>query len=247
MITLQETIDYCLSSVLLEIRGSFKWDEFKKLGSLEEKFNYASKNLQKLGQGSSRAAFLLSSRYVLKVAVPGSGRKGIGQNKSELEVYTNPASKNVVSKIYDADDRGWWLVSELVRPISSQDEFEKLTGVDWFMFKTLMNDPKRADEILEDEISERKAGIETWKRRGNDRKVRVQEKVLASVYKLKNSPLLRGALSLINDASIMPGDLKEIDHWGKTTDGRVILLDYGFTKDLAHLYRASHSAVTAKG
>ena len=30
----------------------------------------------------------------------------------------------------------------------------------------------------------------------------------------------------------MAGDLKEIDHWGKTPDGRCVLLDYGFTQDV---------------
>ena len=29
------------------------------------------------------------------------------------------------------------------------------------------------------------------------------------------------------------GDLTVLDHWGKTPDGRVVILDYGFTEDVA--------------
>lgn len=234
---LLEFIDYQVSSVLLEIRGTFKWPEFKKLSSLEQELEYAANNLQELGRGSSRAAFLLSNRYVLKVALPEAAEKGIAQNKSELAVYTNPISKNVVTAVYDSHPQGHWIVSEIARPLKDEKEFMELTGVSWELFETLIRNHQQAQEILEDELQEKQKAIKIWTRRGNEKKVTQLKNALARLKTASNSPVVNGALDLIHSANVMPGDVWEVDHWGKTADGRVVLIDYGFTKDLVGLYR----------
>lgn len=219
----------------MEIRGSFKWNEFKALPTLDEKLKYAEANLQELGRGSSRAAFLLSNRYVLKVALPESGEKGIGQNKGELQVFSNTASQGTVAAIQDADKNGEWLVSELARPLSSPEEFQKMTGVPWDDFVSIIRNYKD----IADEAKEIQDGIKVWTRRGNDKKVQMLQKRLQNLQKTLQSPVVKGSLALINSANVMPGDIWEVDHWAKTADGRVILIDYGFTRDLANLYKAA--------
>lgn len=233
----------------MEIRGSFKWPEFKKLQSTEQMLEYAANNLQELGRGSSRAAFLLSNRYVLKVALPESGAKGVGQNKGELSVWTNPASKGVVTAIQDADPEGRWIVSEIARPLSSEEEFQKLTGVPWDQFVSILKNY----QTIEDDFEEIDQGLKVWNRRLKNAQAsgdeaatqRIASKVQQlnarkeNLQKMLNSPIVKGALSLIQNAGVQRGDILFVDHWGKTADGRVVLLDYGFTNDLVGLYSAA--------
>lgn len=106
----------------------FDMKKFKSLPGSDQMIVYANKFLQKLGEGSSRIAFLMSGKYALKIAL---NQKGLSQNEAELDVCTNPASKAVVAKIYDFDDKHRWLISDLVREISNEAEFKSLTGVRW--------------------------------------------------------------------------------------------------------------------
>jgi len=232
---------------MLEIRGTFKWPEFKQLQTLEQELDYASKNLQELGRGSSRVVFLLSNRYVLKLALPAAGEKGIQQNKGEISVYTNPASKGVVTAIYDQHPNYHWLVSEIAKPITKPEEFKQLAGISWEEFVSVASNYEAARE----EMTEINNGIKTWARRlqasqqeGNEALVQKQtaniEKLkqrLGTLQKTLNHPLVVGAQNLHKNANLVGGDILELDHWGKTADGRVVLIDYGFTKDLVHLYK----------
>lgn len=233
---IKEFVDYQVASVLLEIRGNFKWPEFKKLQTLEQQLQYAQANLQQLGKGSSRAAFLLSNRYVLKLALPEAQEKGIGQNKGELSVFTNTASKGIVAAIHDYDPNGKWLVSEIARPLSSPDEFQQLTSVSWDLFVDVIRNHKQAEQILKDEIKEKQDAAAIWARRGNQQQAQYFQQLAKQIEAAANSPILKGSLALIRDAGVMPGDIWEVGHWAKTADGRVILIDYGFTRDLKGLY-----------
>lgn len=70
------------------------------------------------GEGSSRDAFILTSRYALKVA---KTKKGIVQNKEEIKSF-NKIPKSVVDlfiKVYESDPDGKWMITDLVRPLSS--------------------------------------------------------------------------------------------------------------------------------
>jgi hypothetical protein len=244
---LQEQINFQVASVLLELRGSFKWNDFKVLPTLEDKLKYAQANLQELGRGSSRAAFLLSNRYVLKIALPNAKDKGVGQNLGEIQVFSNPVAKNTVASIYDYDKNGEWIVSELARPVSSKEEFQRLTGVTWDDFVSIVRNHKVAQE----ETQEIENGITTWTRRlksaqasGNQdlvqrapKKIENLKQRLEKLKRTLQAPVVAGSLALINKVNVMPGDVWELDHWAKTASGRVILIDYGFTRDLVDLYK----------
>lgn len=246
---LKEFINYQVSSILLEIRGSFKWPEFKKLQSLEQQLQYAQNNLQELGRGSSRAAFLLSNRYVLKIALPAAAEKGVGQNKGEVAVFSNTASKDLVTKIHDLSNNGHWLVSEVARPLTNPKEFQQLTGVPWQEFVSVN---VNWDDVNQD-ISELQNAIKIWTRKQKSAQQQGnQETLQAATQKLQNlqtkfqslqstisNPFLLKVRNLYKQANLVGGDILELDHWGKTADGRIVLLDYGFTKDLAHLYKKS--------
>ncbi len=172
----------------------FSLQKFKSLPNSEIMIQYANQYLDKLGEGSSRIAFLLSSKYVLKVAL---NKKGLAQNKAELEVFTNPTSKNVVAKIYGSDDASQWVIADLVRPVKSPEEFEQLSGQDWEDFVKYVGPAIKEPERVPDSHK--------W---------------------------LKAVAITARENNLLRGDLEEIDHWGRTPDGRCVLLDYGFTHEV---------------
>lgn len=177
--------------------------------------------LRSLGGGSSRIAFLIDSKRVLKVA---TNEAGFAQNKAEVEAYNNPEARLIVTKIFRFDPNYKWLLAELVRPLSRHEEFEKLTGVPWAIFVDL--------------VSARRGGFQD---RINviRRYVAAQLPVYSqytpeSLEELLSSPFVQNVIKGLSSlqSKLMPGDLKRIEHWGKTPNQRVVLLDYGFNEDV---------------
>ena len=58
---------------------------------------------------------------------------------------------------------------------------------------------------------------------------------------MPESDLAANTLKTIINSNLMLGDVARIDHWGKSSDGRVVLLDYGFTKDVWQAHYSSKS------
>lgn len=168
----------------------FDLKKFKSLDNIHMMLNYAEQFLDPLGEGSSREAFALTSRHVLKVAL---NEKGLAQNQAELDVFTNPKTKGVVAQIYQSDDQDRWLIVDLVKPVKQEDEFAQLTGTDWASFRATLKKGLKGEEVWPDKFTQ-------------------------------------AALNVAKANNLMFGDLGEMDHWGKTSDGRVVLLDYGFTR-----------------
>jgi len=179
----------------------FNLETFKNIDNIHVLNSYAKRFLNKLGQGSSRAAYLLSGRYVLKIAI---NKKGLAQNETEASVYTNPKTKEVVAKIHDYDHDYKWLISDVVNPIKSEEEFEQISGEPWQEF---------IDGVWDDD----------------------KPQTLLSI----------AARSTVKSNDLMFGDVDNVEHWGKTPDGRVVLLDYGFTGEVFDKYY-SKSPVTFK-
>jgi hypothetical protein len=53
---------------------------------------------------------------LLKIA---TGDSGVAQNKAEVDVFTNPKTKQIVATIFDFAKDYSWLSSELVNPFDS--------------------------------------------------------------------------------------------------------------------------------
>ncbi len=246
---LLEMIKFEVACTLLEIRTKFNLQNFKQIKDLNQQVEYAKQNLQLVGEGSSRIVFLLSNRYVLKIAHPNAVEKGIAQNKAEVDVFTNPKVKSVISAIYSADPNYKWIMSEIVRPLKSQQEFEEMAGISWDWFVTATRNPKQFNNIVSDEVEEKQATIAQMQRRlkasaddlNAQKTIQTKiERLVKAVQNIKSTTqnqTLLGAINLINTAGVMPGDINEWAHWGKTADNRLVLYDYGFTKDVVHLYK----------
>lgn len=110
----------------------FNMRKFSSLDDVSDMLKYARERLQPLGQeGSSRRAFLLSSGHVLKISL---NNKGIEQSRHESKMSKELKSK-MITKVREHDPMFRWIVSELVRPVSSPSEFESLSGMPWTDFK----------------------------------------------------------------------------------------------------------------
>ena len=200
---LREMIGLVLEKIRTEkgvsskIGEKFSINKFKQIEEPNIALVYANHFLESIGEGSSRKTFLLSSKYALKIAL---NKAGVGQNEAEIDVFTNPKTKPIVSKIYSSGPNNSWLISDLVKPLTSEKEFESLTKISWRQFQELMR--KAYDEQKIDP---------------------------------KSPEFVKNVLNFAFGNSMMMGDMAgdgKMDHWGKTPDGRVVLLDSGFTRDV---------------
>jgi hypothetical protein len=183
----------------------FNLNKFKELDGIHIMLDYAQSFLETLGTGSSRRAFLLSGKYVLKIAL---NEKGLAQNQAEMDVFTNPQSQAVVAKVYGFDPKYQWLVADLVKPITNVDEFEQLSGIDWRSFCDQVNRGMKNKAVEPSDDKFVKSVVNTA---------------------LKNN-LLRGDIAQQDHGHAPSEDV--LSHWGKTPGGRLVLLDYGFTHEV---------------
>lgn len=152
-----------------------------------------------VGEGSSRRVYLLDQNTVLKLA---KNEKGLAQNKTEVESFKDPLTNGLVTKIYDYSMDFRWLISEIARPISNMQEFGKLLG-----------------ENAEDFFHEFSSMVEFY---FSDEGEEINTDEISN-------PLLGKLMDLVIKNETLPADLKKMDSWGKTADGRLVLIDYGFT------------------
>lgn len=108
------------------LRPGFDFRAFKRMKSLPEAQKYALTTLDEIGLGSSRAAYVLSSRFALKIA---QTRRGVAQNEGEFRSSQNPALEGLVITCSSHHPKFWWIVTELVKPLTSESEFEQLAGI----------------------------------------------------------------------------------------------------------------------
>lgn len=176
---------------------------------------YVSKYLRLLGEGSSRAAYLLDSKRVLKVAI---NAKGISQNQAELDVMTQPGVGHIVAKIFSYDPQYIWLVSEIVRPLDDENEFHDLTGVPWYFFSRFAFLTTKKHNKWQENISRVRSDFSYMD------EMRFKKYI--------ETPWFIKALDGLEKTKLVEGDIAMLSHWGKTPEQRVVLLDYGFTEDV---------------
>lgn len=232
---LKELIAKLANQELQEVLRGFSLNKFKNmldkdvtkhssahLQQIKKLVNYAKEHLPFLGQGTSRAVFALSGDKVLKIA-NGKTLAGIAQNKQEVNLYTNPKTKPVVTKVYDVADDYSWIVSEIAKPFSSRAEFRQKTGVsadvlDEFVDFIVPGDFEKSCEVyaavfslVDLEPDDPYEEIVEW-------------------YKTNfKGTVIEHAVDLAA-LGAAPGDLGHYGHWGVTTDGRVVAIDYGLTR-----------------
>jgi hypothetical protein len=194
---IKEYVFLVLEKVRTTKKGSpfgnkFDVRKFKSLENINMMKAYADSFLSVLGEGSSRIAYSLTSGKVLKIAL---NEKGIAQNNTEMDVFTNPTTRPMISKIIDYDSDYRWIIADSVRAFNNESEFREETGI---IFGEFVNNVKDAVNKIE----------------------------------APDTTLAYNTVKTIQNTELLLGDIARVDHWGKSADGRVVLLDYGFTKEV---------------
>lgn len=194
-------------------KSSFNTNQLKTLESPADVLAYAQGALEPLGQGTSRITFLLNSGKVLKIARPDRFAKGKAQNTTEAKLAQNPTLKPILTRVYDSDPEGKWLISELVRPIT-EEEFKKTYGLAAkTIFPFIVN------------IAQANSTAEEWAANPNKRK---WSRFLTPAAK----ELMNTCIPIFKNSDLELGDVEAASHWGRTGDSRLVLLDYGLTSEV---------------
>ncbi len=232
LIQLKTFLESIIKEEIVSLKEKIKFNpqELTHFPSLEEKEDFLNKviRLQFLGAGSSRRVYRLDSKRVIKLA---KGRSGIAQNQVEIEASQELGF--IVAKVFDYDKKEMsWVISELVRPLKSKEEFYELTGIIFDDFEGFIY------EIASGRTPE--SIIKSFKLMANEQKPKFGEswykKGIDSILNVEKSHFPKGILIAVKEKGMRTPDLVQIYHWGKTPDQRVVLLDYGFTKEIENKY-----------
>jgi len=200
----------------------------------------AKYNLPYMGEGSSRAVYALSTSKVLKIA---KNQKGIAQNEAEIIVSENPSTRYIGARVYESDPDDQWLIMEVAKIYDSATQLkldlgipENLANRFGYRIPSAAFDLDRVydrgfsvEEVIENRYNsdDKKEDIEAFRKFLED----PPKSMLALVDLMYNAP---------TDHALEPGDIVP-DHFGKTIDGRPVLIDYGFTTGVSEGYYSSGS------
>lgn len=176
-----------------------------------------SKGGKLFGAGSGRETYILTSKLILKLAM---NEKGLEQNKTETSV--NKQFPDLTAKVYKVGPESYYLISELVRPLRTPSEFESMSGIDdWYTFEKIIKVMAKYDDHgLDNETISVETGFP-----------------IDRIEKCLNQPFVQLLLNMC-DKGLAINDVPRIEHYGKTADGRIVLLDYGLSQDTwTNLYR----------
>lgn len=197
-----------------------------------EAINSAKDNLTEIGQGSSRIAFLLPDRIVLKVA---KNKAGIAQNKQELKIFLNQSIAPIHTKIYEWDKGRNWILTEYVKPFNSRNEFSTETGIEYNIFESLLSDVRKwLARDLQDLRELYKEMLELSKSEPLKYDEEEIKNKIEGIDKItENEKTYNFFTRLIN---LMQRGIIEKDfvpkHFGKAEDGQIKLYDYGYSVDV---------------
>lgn len=231
-----------------------------------------------MGQGSSRLVYRLDSKKVLKLAHDQKHDIGAGIEQNKLEARISSQFPDILSRVFRIHPKGYYMVSELVRPVTSWDEVTKYFGVDITDVIPGKNLPEiiniKINDIIQDAVKEKQilyfdrgplqTEIHEFVANKTYLTYSLQDWLYLRKQKLHLSPLgklqfqlnnlmhfsrtgkPRGLDTLVKTSQgqqlekiltvLSYGDLLELGHWGKTADGKIVLLDYGFNEDIAKQY-----------
>ena len=234
--SLREYVDLVVEDSLDErLRGGFDLNQFKRLKTPEERSAYAKEHLTlKLGEGSSRDAWALSTGKVLKTIIPDEEMAfSIDQCKNEYAAFEKYGAE-YIPRVYDRAPDFTWLIVEPVRAFSmitfSSGVLPEKCGFNEWALREFGRFFNRG--IVKDNNPE----IIWNKCMDNDLNKRIIEhpneeaKPLAPYYNelpAMGQELLQKFIFLSKHGMI---DIGRTDHWGWTADGRVVCLDPGVTK-----------------
>jgi len=257
---LKNLLNYLLENVDEGALRGFSLDILKKKMPEFEKYGYPESigrqirnlvdgqyKLPYMGVGSSRIVYALSTGKVLKIAL---NDKGVAQNQAEHEVSRDPSLKYIGARVYETDPNYYWSVMEVAKIYESSTDLKSDLGIPSDLSERWNYEIRKAIEDLRsiynlgynvEDVIERRYDSDDL----GDGDPDFDEDKEAFRKFLENPP--KGLLALVDltdtglgGHSLEMGDIVT-DHFGKTADGRPVLIDYGFTTGVAEGYYRSDS------
>lgn len=217
----------------------FNMAEFKLITDLRKQREYLNGHAMVIGYGSSRIAYGISPKHVVKLAGGkgfmlnltdlGKVEAGRAQNEAEAENYAKASedARKVLPRTVSVPTNEFnWIISELVRPVTGYEEMRQLAfgdhqivGMDGVIqsFGGLFNIMYEA-YVIDDE-----AFVEQ----------------LDAIIAISNPAIGQFIENIVSAAKELDLNLYEIRRpiqWGKSADGRLVLLDFGGTEDVLEEY-----------
>ena len=192
-----------------EPNKNFDWNTFTSLKNPVQLKNYLDENLSQLGVGSSRAVYLLDEDNVIKIAINVAGAK---QNRKEVQISKDPKYSSIIAKAYEFGPNFLWTKNERVFPLEDEtgkEVFKQYYGVS---ADTAIKHPDKLEDIIE----------KTKKTEDSDKRN----------IRLKKLNILKLLQEMKKDYKIALIDFEDYHQWGKTKDGRIVVLDYGYDYDI---------------
>lgn len=226
---LKQLVTHEIQALLDESFRGFSMKQFKKLDTEIKRKSYATRHLPRLGGGSAREVFGLGSGKILKIA---QGSSGPRQNKAEVEAYTRKGMENYLAKIYDFDSEDYrWLISEGVKVIGDNADLNKKMDMPWPMLNIVVSNANKSSfkEALETSIQVHNDMYKTSLTHENLNPLAMQ--LLESAYELSNMGIY---------------DIETMAHWGITTSGQIVVVDYGISLAAAedHLREVANNMIS---
>lgn len=197
------------------------------LSQLAEKYG-----LPYMGRGSSRVVYALSTGKVLKIS---RDERGLAQTEAEVSVWTNPSTREVAAQVFDFDPDFNWSVMEIAKTFKSSNWRYKASLEHELGIPNSYGATFTIADIVGALLSDLSDGLPENITEKLLELPRGQEIVLRKrieSYLENPHPFVNKIKELVNNNDLDTGDLVS-DHFGKTADGRIVLIDYGLTEDVA--------------
>lgn len=208
------------------------------------------KGLSSIGIGSSRVVFEYDVSSVIKISINAAGVK---QNQLEHTVSSDPIVGPIIARVLNHDDDFQWIISEKVKPISSEAQFTLLSGIEHKNFKEeiLALNARDLKENQDKENNKTRADTRTGARTGARTGTQSADYSSLPPDFISTIKQGKGCLSgkeFLNDVKafltrykinattgsetdFFVGDIYKYESWGVNNAGCLVLFDYGTTNN----------------
>jgi len=195
-------------------------DEIK---SFRGRIALADKHFTRIGSGSGRIVYLIDDDKVLKLA---RNAKGIAQNDVESDAGMIGRYDDVITKVFDASDKDWWLLAEKAKKITPS-RFKELVGFDLDSVRRFMMNY----------IEQSKGGKPIF---------HMEQELVDEMYE---DEFIMELTSFADDYAQSAGDMGRPSTYGEVIrDGKptIVLTDYGLTDEVFDTHYAPKKRQTYK-
>ena len=195
-----------------EYPSSFDMDFFKSLSSFRSRVEYCKNLLQYIKGGSSRKVYKINEDKVLKLAF---NKKGIAQNKVEVQLGNDSYINYLFTKIYDFDPNFLWIEAELAQKVN-YTKFKEILGYSFQDFADALQKYNPNSKI--------------------DYSIVINKETEEAII---DSEFFSDVMDLMSGYKIPVGDLTRISSYGivkRNGEEDIVIVDYGLNQDVQKQY-----------